>query len=157
MTIDAMENIGPEDWPVVLANLHRAVRRGGHLYLTVEEIDITEIDRAFSESTARGLPAIHGEVIEGDTAGYHYYPGRDQVMSRLGAEELDVVDERFDQEDDWGYRHLFLRSRHAWKASNASRSSSTARRSLVDSSWNGSSTIRPSLRDHAPATTPSTR
>jgi len=109
------------------------------------------------ESTARGLPAIHGEVIEGDTAGYHYYPGRDQVMSWLGAEELDVVDERFDQEDDWGYRHLFLRARHAWKASNASRSSSTARRSLVDSSWNGSSTIRPSLRDHAPATTPSTR
>jgi SAM-dependent methyltransferase len=26
MTIDAMENVPPEDWPVVLANLHRALR-----------------------------------------------------------------------------------------------------------------------------------
>ena len=39
MTIDAMENVPPEDWPVVLANLHRAVRPGGHLYLTVEMVD----------------------------------------------------------------------------------------------------------------------
>ena len=26
LTIDAMENVSPEDWPVVLANLHRAVK-----------------------------------------------------------------------------------------------------------------------------------
>ena len=39
MTIDAMENIPPEDWPRVLANLHRAVKPGGHLYLTIEVID----------------------------------------------------------------------------------------------------------------------
>ena len=39
MTIDAMENVTPEDWPPVLANLRRAVRPGGHLYLTVEEAD----------------------------------------------------------------------------------------------------------------------
>ena len=37
MTIDSMENVTPEDWPGVLANLHRALRPGGHLYLTVEE------------------------------------------------------------------------------------------------------------------------
>ena len=28
---------------------------------------------------ARGLPAVRGEVIEGDVAGYHYYPGRERV------------------------------------------------------------------------------
>ena len=37
MTIDAMEHVPPEDWPLVLANLHRAASPGGLLYLTVEE------------------------------------------------------------------------------------------------------------------------
>ena len=47
MTIDAMENVSPEDWPLVLANLHRAVRPGGHIYLTVEEVDGSVIDAAY--------------------------------------------------------------------------------------------------------------
>src|SRR5215207_1087241 len=79
MTIDAMENVSPEDWPVVLANLHRAVRAGGHLYLTVEEVPEAEIDVAFEDGQVKGLPSVRGEVIEGDTAGYHYYPGRARV------------------------------------------------------------------------------
>lgn len=111
MTIDAMENIPPEEWPVVLSNLHRAVRPGGHLYLTVEEVDEAEIDAAFSLAQDRGWPAVLGEVIEGDTAGYHFYPGRAQVLSWFDAEGLDVVAEGFDQEDGWGYRHWLLRDR----------------------------------------------
>ena len=111
MTIDAMENIPPEDWPVVLANLHRAVRPGGHLYLTVEEKDDETIDTAFAASQATGLPAVRGEVLEGDTAGYHYYPGRHQVVRWLAAEGLEVLAEAFDQEVDWGYRHLLVRTR----------------------------------------------
>jgi SAM-dependent methyltransferase len=111
MTIDAMENVPPEDWPLVLANLHRAVRPGGHVYLTVEELDPADIDAAAADNRAKGLPAVHGEVIEGDTAGYHYYPGRDQVLAWLAAEGLEVVVEAFDQEDGWGYWHLLLRSR----------------------------------------------
>jgi SAM-dependent methyltransferase len=111
MTIDAMENVSPEDWPLVLANLHRAVRPGGHLYLTVEEIDDAEIDAAFADAQARGLPAVRGEVTEGDVAGYHYYPGREQVTRWFDAEGLDVVDEAFDQEDGWGYRHWLVRDR----------------------------------------------
>jgi ubiquinone/menaquinone biosynthesis C-methylase UbiE len=47
ITVDAMENIPPEDWPLVLANLHRAVRPGALMYLTVEEVDPAEIDQAF--------------------------------------------------------------------------------------------------------------
>ena len=109
MTIDAMENVPPEDWPLVIANLHRAVRPGGHLYVTVEEADEPEIDAAFADAQVHGWPAVHGEVVEGDTAGYHYYPGRDRVMTWLAAEGLVVVDEAFDQHDGWGYRHLFLR------------------------------------------------
>lgn len=110
MTIDAMENVPPEDWPLVLANLHRAVRPGGHLYLTVEEAEDAEIDAAFSDAQARGWPAVHGEVVEGDTAGYHYYPGRERVVDWLATEGLTVVDEAFDQHEGWGYRHLLLRA-----------------------------------------------
>jgi len=111
MTIDAMENVPPEDWPLVLANLHRAIRPGGHLYLTVEVVDDAEIDAAFADATAKDLPVVRGEVIEGDTAGYHYYPGPGQVSPWLDAEGLDVIAEAYDQEDGWGYRHLLLRSR----------------------------------------------
>lgn len=110
MTIDAMENIPPEDWPLVLTNLHLAVRTGGHLYLTVEETDEASIDAALVEAKDHGWPAVRGEVVEGDTAGYHYYPGRPQVMSWLADEGLELVDEAFDQQEGWGYHHLLLRS-----------------------------------------------
>ena len=81
MTVDAMENVPPEDWPAVLANLHRAGRPGTHLYLTVEEVAESVIEEGFRSLAARGLPAVRGEVIEGDVAGYHFYPGRDRVAA----------------------------------------------------------------------------
>jgi hypothetical protein len=81
-----------EDWPRVLANLRHAARPGGVLYLTVEERDQADIDRAFESLSARGLPAARGEVVEGDVAGYHYYPGRAQVLEWFGRESLTVAD-----------------------------------------------------------------
>ena len=54
MCVDAMENIPPEDWPRVAANLARAVRPGGHVYLTVEQVDDEELDRELADATARG-------------------------------------------------------------------------------------------------------
>jgi SAM-dependent methyltransferase len=108
LTVDAMENIPPEDWPLVLANLHRAVRPGGVMYLTVEEVEQAEIDQAFRSLSARGLPAVPGEIVEGDVAGYHYYPGRDQAAEWFGREGLVILDEGFRQEDGWGYRHFLL-------------------------------------------------
>ena len=108
MTVDAMENVPPEDWPLVVGNLRRAVKPGGHLYMTVEEISHDDIDEAWQENRDRGLPAVRGEVIEGDVAGYHYYPGRDRVRDWLAAEYLEILDEATDQEDGWGYWHLFL-------------------------------------------------
>ena len=110
MTIDAMENVPPEDWPAVVANLRRAVRPGGHLYMTVEEVSPQHIEQAFLSLSARGLPAVPGEVVEGDVAGYHYYPGRERAVGWLAAEGLAVVDEGYKQEDGWGYRHFLLRS-----------------------------------------------
>jgi len=109
VTIDAMENVPPEDWPTVLANLRRAVRPGGVLYLTVEEVSDRRTGHAFDALIARGLPALRGEIIEGDVAGYHYYPGRDRVMGWFEAAGLDVIDEDYSAEEDWGYRHFLLR------------------------------------------------
>jgi SAM-dependent methyltransferase len=109
LTIDAMENVPPEEWPIVLANLHRALRPGGLLYMTVEETTEVEIDAAFAALMARGLPAVRGEVIEGNVAGYHFYPGSQRVREWFAAEGLEVLEEAFKQEDGWGYRHFLLR------------------------------------------------
>jgi SAM-dependent methyltransferase len=109
LTIDALEHVPPEEWPLVLANLHRAARPGGWLYLTVEEIDAAMLDAALAEQARAGLPAVRGEVIEGDVAGYHSYPGREQVLAWFAAEGLEVIEEGFTQEDGWGYRHFLLR------------------------------------------------
>ena len=111
LTIDAMENIPPEDWPLVLANLHRAVRPGGVVYLTVEEVEQAKIDQAFQGLSAQGLPAVPGEIAQGgEVAGYHYYPGRDQVVCWFEREGLAILDEGFRREDGWGYRHFLLRA-----------------------------------------------
>ena len=86
MCIDAMENVGPEDWPLVLANLRRAVKPGGFVYLTVEEQAQPLVDAAYASQVARGLPVVRGEVVDGDAfAGYHYYPDRTQVVAWLDA------------------------------------------------------------------------
>ncbi len=110
MTIDAMEHIPPEDWPLVLANLHRAMRPGGFLYLTVEEVAEPVIEEALAMITGRGLPAVRGEVIDGEVAGYHHYPDRDQVTGWFNAAGLQIIDQDFKQEDGWGYRHFLLQS-----------------------------------------------
>ncbi len=115
MTIDAMENVCPEDWPAVLANLHRAVRPDGHLYLTVEELRDDLVEAAFAALAASGLPAVRGEVVEGGVAGYHYYPGRDRVLAWFAAEGLSVLHEAYESgpNGEWGYRHFLLRAHGA--------------------------------------------
>jgi SAM-dependent methyltransferase len=110
MTVDAMENIPPEDWPLVLANLRRAARPGGPVYLTVEDKDPPAIERAFESLSARRLPVVRGEVTEGGAAGYHYYPGRDQAAGWLGQAGLEIVGEGYKQETGWGYWHFLLRA-----------------------------------------------
>jgi len=111
MTVDAMENVSPEDWPVVLGNLRRAVRPGGHLYLTVEELREDRVDAAYGDLVARGAPAVRGEVVEGGVAGYHFYPGRERVVAWIAAGGLEVIEEARSagDADTWGYRHFLLR------------------------------------------------
>ena len=107
MCVDAMENIPPEDWPRVAANLARAVRPGGHVYLTVEQVDDEELDRELADATARGLPVVRGEESRD---GYHFYPAREQVDGWLAAAGLVVVAEAFSPGDGYGYLHLLTRA-----------------------------------------------
>ncbi len=110
LTIDAMENVPPEDWPRVLANLRRAAKPGAPIYLTVEETtDTPGLEAAYAALTARGLPAVRGEVVDGDVASYHFYPAREQVHGWLADSALDVVDEAYvHARGEWGYRHFLL-------------------------------------------------
>jgi hypothetical protein len=91
----------------VLANLRRALRPGGHLYLTVEEVDDQELDAVFAEATARGLPVVRGEESR---EGYHYYPSRDQVAAWLEDAGLQVVAQEYGPGDGYGYLHLLTRA-----------------------------------------------
>lgn len=68
--IDAMEYVFPEDWPRVLANFRRALRRGA-LYFTVELAEV-DLEAAFHSARADGWPVVEGELY--DDGGYHYYP-----------------------------------------------------------------------------------
>jgi ubiquinone/menaquinone biosynthesis C-methylase UbiE len=105
---DAMENVPPEGWPVVLSAFARALHPNGHLYITVEEIDRAEIEAASDASTSEGLPAVFGEVIEGDTAGYHFYPERPEVERWTAEAGFRPVAQEEEWLDGYGYHHLLL-------------------------------------------------
>jgi len=78
--MDAMENIPPEEWPLVLDNFHRALRSHGYLYFTVETIEMAdenEIQQAFERARKAGLPVVYGEWP--DQVPYHYHPTTGQV------------------------------------------------------------------------------
>jgi hypothetical protein len=40
-----------------------------------------QIDATFERLAAEGIPAVRGEVVVGDVAGYHYYPGTESAMA----------------------------------------------------------------------------
>jgi SAM-dependent methyltransferase len=109
MCIDAMENVPPEDWPRVVANLRWALRPGGRLYLTVEQPDQAELERVQAAAVAQGLPVVPGEMAE-EGAGYHYYPSRDQVAGWLAEAGLAVeAEDVSDEGGGYGYLHLLAR------------------------------------------------
>jgi SAM-dependent methyltransferase len=101
--IDAIENVFPDDWPIVLANLNRALKPGGLLYLTVElpEDDLAEV---FAAAVGAGLPVVSGEYVKG--GGYHYYPDLPQVRRWVQASGFSVSDHVTGD----GYYHFLLQS-----------------------------------------------
>jgi SAM-dependent methyltransferase len=96
--VDALENVGPEDWPAVLGRLVAAARPGAPLWVTIELADPDEVKRATEAGRAAGHPLVDGELYDG--VGYHYYPPRDAVLRWVRDAGLDVVGESVDT-DYW--------------------------------------------------------
>ena len=111
MCTDSMENVPPEEWPVVVSAVARTLRPGGHLYLTIEEIDRAKIEEAFINLKATGSPVVLGELIDGDTAGYHFYPDRERADRWLADAGFHPADQADEWLDGYGYRHLLVQRR----------------------------------------------
>lgn len=105
LCVDAMENVFPEDWPVVLGSFALVLRPQGPLYLTVELPDDEDRELAANPTA----PLVPGEVLWPDdrtgTSGYHYFPAIDQVASWLDATGFALLDST---EGD-GYHHLLAK------------------------------------------------
>lgn len=108
MCIDAMEHVPPEEWPLVLANLARALRSGGSVYLTVEEVDGAEVAARNLDARSEGFPVVDGEVIERSTGGYHFYPDRERVERWLADAGFAIIDQADEALDGYGYHHMLM-------------------------------------------------
>lgn len=111
--IDALEMVSPEDWPLVLGNLHRAIKPKGYFYFTVEIAAEQEIARAFAEGQQAGLPVVYGEwaqeggyhAVWAQEGFYHYYPPIEQVKEWLLRAQFDLVEDAVEDE----YHHFLVR------------------------------------------------
>lgn len=112
LCVDAMEHVPPEDWPVVVRNLGRALRTRGFLYMSLEVLadQDAHVNQALADALAQGLPALRGEDVGEDTGGYHFYPSNEQVTRWLAAAGLGIADDVTDLSyGEWGYRHVLVR------------------------------------------------
>ena len=92
--LDAMENISPEDWPLILRNFHRALKRTGYLYFTAETLenaDENEVKQAFERAQQAGLPVVYGEWPDDEV--YHYHPTNQQVREWTQQTGFEVLKE----------------------------------------------------------------
>ena len=105
--MDAMENVCPEDWPLVLSNFHRALKQRGYLYFTAETIenaDENEIKQAFERALQAGLPVVFGEWP--DEGVYHYHPTDRQVKDWTQQAGFEII--REGNGKMW-YYHILIR------------------------------------------------
>ncbi len=103
LCVDALENLPPEDWPVALANLQRALKPGGPCYFTVELIDSAALRESLAASRRLGLPVVEGEWAHDGS--YHYYPPLPRVRDWVRGVGFAILEEG---EGD-GYRHFLAR------------------------------------------------
>ncbi len=102
LCVDAMENVFPEDWPVVLRNFVNALHEHGYLYFTVEVETEEELQIAYNAGKRLNLPLIYGEYAH--HGGYHYYPTDEQVRNWLAGASLNTLDMVAGD----GYRHYLV-------------------------------------------------
>ena len=113
--IDVLEMVSPEDWPLVLRNLYRAIKPNGYLYFTVEIAAEQDIENAFAEARQLGLPVVYGECAQesgyhaewAQESFYHYYPKIAQVKEWVRLACFHLIDDTVEDE----YHH-FLVQRH---------------------------------------------
>jgi hypothetical protein len=99
--IDALEMVCPEDWPLVLKNLYRAIKLKGYFYFTVEIAAEKDIENAFAEGQHLGLPVVYGEWAQeggyhadwAQEGFYHYYPKIEQVKEWVQLARFHLIDE----------------------------------------------------------------
>jgi cyclopropane fatty-acyl-phospholipid synthase-like methyltransferase len=107
--VDAMENICPEDWPLIMANFYRALKTGGPFYFTVEIIAEEELRAAVEAARRLNLPVVEGEYVMDEAltqeAGYHYYPPIDQARRWTEDARFTILDEAIGD----GYYHFLVR------------------------------------------------
>jgi hypothetical protein len=60
--MDAMENVPPEDWLLVLSNFHRALKEHGYFYFTAETIENADVCLLLLDAT-RGLEAQDMNIL----------------------------------------------------------------------------------------------
>ncbi len=105
--MDAMENVPPEDWMLVLGNFHRALKPRGYLYFTVETIenaDENEIKQAFEKAQEAGLPVVYGENPDEEV--YHFHPTNQQVREWTQQAGFEILKET--NGEIW-YYHILVR------------------------------------------------
>jgi SAM-dependent methyltransferase len=105
--MDAMENVPPEDWTLVLSNFHRALKQHGYFYFTAETIENAngnEIKQAFERAKEAGLPVVYGEYY--DEGVYHYHPTNQQVKEWVQLAGFEILKEG--NGEIW-YYHLLVR------------------------------------------------
>jgi 2-polyprenyl-3-methyl-5-hydroxy-6-metoxy-1,4-benzoquinol methylase len=124
--IDALEHIFPEDWPLIISHLALALRPGGLLYASIEDADQDEVDEAYNQAKAQGLPVVYGEVADkidsayqqvlkldwrivpgelADQATYHFHPSREQLDQWISQAGL-IIEEK--GSGKW-YSHFLFR------------------------------------------------
>jgi cyclopropane fatty-acyl-phospholipid synthase-like methyltransferase len=79
--LDALENVGPEQWPAVLTGFHHVLKSTGYAYVTVEIPDIAETGDLAGHITNDGAVLVDGKFYDG--VSYHYYPSHEQVRTWL--------------------------------------------------------------------------
>jgi ubiquinone/menaquinone biosynthesis C-methylase UbiE len=105
--MDAMENVCPEDWSLVLTNFHRALKPHGYLYFTAETIENAnenEIRQAFDRAQKAGLPVVYGEFPDEEV--YHYHPTNQQVREWVQQAGFEILKE--ENGEIW-YYHILVR------------------------------------------------
>jgi 2-polyprenyl-3-methyl-5-hydroxy-6-metoxy-1,4-benzoquinol methylase len=105
--LDAMENVCPEYWHLVLTNFHRALKPHGYIYFTAETIENTdenEVRQAFERAQQAGLPVVFGEYPDEEI--YHFHPTNQQVKEWAQGAGFEILREA--NGEIW-YYHILVR------------------------------------------------